>query len=350
MTRMRLLLLAVFVVALAVAPSAQTQKPITNADVIGMVKSELAESTIIAAIQASPINFDISPSGLIALKDAGVSAKVMDAMLAESKKRTASTGRGSSRTGAGSRTGTGSRFGGVAPTGGLTATAIVKGERQPIDGARARIAHTRTKPTSMGALSKDKVLGGVLQAGVRTGVSAGRQAAGGGLAGTAVSQAGGILGQIVGGGSKNTNETVTYVWALEGETATITLPTEPTVIEVSMDRVLNVTADDYAPIIVQLAITEQKKRLIGATEGKTASATAMKPDWELYQNFVEEVVARDSRKTGAGKWEITASLPPGSYAVVLRPVSKSKKYSGREIVNNLRDGLVFNSTWAFDVQ
>src|SRR5207302_856609 len=68
--------------------SAQARKPLVNADVVEMVKNELPESTIVAAIQANPINFDISPAALIALKSAGVSARIMDAMLAESKRRT----------------------------------------------------------------------------------------------------------------------------------------------------------------------------------------------------------------------------------------------------------------------
>lgn len=60
---------------------AQEKKPITNADVILMVKAKLAESTIILAIQKSPSNFDTSPRGLIELKEKGISSKVIEAML-----------------------------------------------------------------------------------------------------------------------------------------------------------------------------------------------------------------------------------------------------------------------------
>jgi len=63
------------------------RKPLTNADVIGMVKAGLAESTIILSIQHSSTVFDTSPQGLIALQRQGVPQKVLDAMIsAESEK------------------------------------------------------------------------------------------------------------------------------------------------------------------------------------------------------------------------------------------------------------------------
>ena len=55
-----------------------------------MVKSGLAETTIVAAIAANDTQFDLSSSGLQSLSQAGVSSKVIRAMLAaESKKKDA---------------------------------------------------------------------------------------------------------------------------------------------------------------------------------------------------------------------------------------------------------------------
>jgi hypothetical protein len=59
----------------------QPKKKLTNADVIEMVKAGLPENTIILAIQQGPSDFDTSPSALIALKNQGISPKLMDAML-----------------------------------------------------------------------------------------------------------------------------------------------------------------------------------------------------------------------------------------------------------------------------
>lgn len=74
----------------AFASAQQAQKPLTNTDVVKMVKGGLPESTIVSAIQANPPNFDISADALTSLKNAGVTQAVMNAMIAaESNQRTA---------------------------------------------------------------------------------------------------------------------------------------------------------------------------------------------------------------------------------------------------------------------
>jgi hypothetical protein len=59
----------------------QKKKPLTNADIVTMIKAELPESTIILAIQQSAPNFDTTPDGLIQLKKQGATSKILDAML-----------------------------------------------------------------------------------------------------------------------------------------------------------------------------------------------------------------------------------------------------------------------------
>src|SRR6266403_5391472 len=86
---MRLKLLGVVVLSVS-ALTAPQKNPLTNADVIKMVKAGLAETTISAAIAANDTQFDLSSSGLQALNQVGVSSKVIRAMLAaESKKKDA---------------------------------------------------------------------------------------------------------------------------------------------------------------------------------------------------------------------------------------------------------------------
>ena len=87
---MRLLkVLSVVVLAVTVL-AAQQKNPLTNADVIKMVKAGMAETTIAAAIAANDTQFDLSSAGLQALNQAGVSSKVIRAMLAaEAKKKDA---------------------------------------------------------------------------------------------------------------------------------------------------------------------------------------------------------------------------------------------------------------------
>jgi hypothetical protein len=40
---------------------------------------------------------------------------------------------------------------------------------------------------------------------------------------------------------------------------------------------------------------------------------------------------------------------PGEYAVVLRPVSKTKKFSGGDVARAQGDGLIFDAAWTFQV-
>jgi hypothetical protein len=61
--------------------SQQEKKPLTNDDIVTMIKAGLSESTIVLAIQQAPVNFDTSPDALIQLKNQGASSKILDALL-----------------------------------------------------------------------------------------------------------------------------------------------------------------------------------------------------------------------------------------------------------------------------
>jgi len=88
---MRSRVLVLLSVALAMVVSlalAQGKKPLTNDDVLQMVKVGFQESMIIKAIEANDTNFDVSFQPLMDLKNAGMSQAVIEAMLAaEAKKK-----------------------------------------------------------------------------------------------------------------------------------------------------------------------------------------------------------------------------------------------------------------------
>jgi hypothetical protein len=90
--RIKSTLLVAAVVLLAAATAfSQSTKPLTNDDIVQMAKGGFDESTTIAAIDAADTNFDTSVQALLALKAAGVSEKVISAMLAASKKKSEGT-------------------------------------------------------------------------------------------------------------------------------------------------------------------------------------------------------------------------------------------------------------------
>jgi hypothetical protein len=59
----------------------QDKRPLTNEDVVKMVKAGLPEDTIVLVIQKSPNRFDTSPEALIALKESGATKRVLDAVV-----------------------------------------------------------------------------------------------------------------------------------------------------------------------------------------------------------------------------------------------------------------------------
>jgi hypothetical protein len=71
---------------------AQSKKPLTNQDVIEMVKGGLDQKTIIKAIETSDSTFDTTPQTLILLKNAGITEGVLTAMLAGGKPKAQTTG------------------------------------------------------------------------------------------------------------------------------------------------------------------------------------------------------------------------------------------------------------------
>ncbi len=73
-----------------VSVSAQAKKPLTSSDLIQMKTAGFNDQTIINAIGANGVSLDTSVQGLLALKNAGLSEKVIDAALASAGPKPAS--------------------------------------------------------------------------------------------------------------------------------------------------------------------------------------------------------------------------------------------------------------------
>ena len=63
------------------APTVANAAPMTNDDVIKMVRGGLGESTVIQAVNGAAPGFDTSPDGLVRLKQGGVSDKVIQSIM-----------------------------------------------------------------------------------------------------------------------------------------------------------------------------------------------------------------------------------------------------------------------------
>ena len=83
--------------ALAPLTRAQGGEGLTNEDVIKMVRAQLAATVILTTIQSATTKFDLSPAGLIALKEAGVEDRIIEAMQAKARVQTDGSIDGSAR-------------------------------------------------------------------------------------------------------------------------------------------------------------------------------------------------------------------------------------------------------------
>lgn len=70
----------IFLLALLMPVQAQTPPALTNDDVVKMVRAELSPTIILTTVESSDPKFDVTPAGLIALKEAGVGDQIIQAM------------------------------------------------------------------------------------------------------------------------------------------------------------------------------------------------------------------------------------------------------------------------------
>lgn len=325
--------------------SQQTPKPLTNLDVIKMVKGGLPESVVVSTIKSGPAKFDTSPDGLIALHKAGVTPGEMDAIMAASANGpSSSSGNASAHEGGGpdqnsSMPPSKSRM----PR--LTVTQGNSTQELPLE--KTQLAETKTKPSSMKSLAGDSVVTQAMTTGVSTATYSAATHMNSGIGGSTVQQAGGIFSGIM----SHRKPTVTYVWGVPGPASGNVFQTVSPKFTVDFSRVPTVTADDYEPTIVKLTPAQNTCRIVGATEGKEDARSSPAADWQIYSKFLEERVAVKSEKLDAGKYKISPAteLLAGEYAVVLRPTSRSKRFSGGDVARAQGDGLMFDALWTFKI-
>lgn len=334
LTLQRYLLPVVLVLAAvpAIPLQAQQQRTMTNADLVKLVQAGVPESAIIASIHSSTPNFDLTPDGLVALHKAGVTQGELEAAIAASS---ATHPAASAPVAASSTT--------HLPTVAL----IVNGSPKQIPLEKVQLAETKNKPTSMTSLAGDTMLAQSMQAGVNATAWEVASHTGSYAGYTAVGTAGGLMSGMM----SRHKPVVTYVWGITGPSSSNIAATTLPVFVVNVADVPGVNADDYEPAILKLTPAQNSVRLLGATQGKEDARSNAAADWQVYSNFVEERVTIQQEKLAHGQYKIVPSSPllPGEYGVALRPVSKSKQFSGAEIMRGQGDGMIFNAAWSFQV-
>jgi len=395
-----ILVMALFATRIAMPSPQQNSKALTNTDIIKMTKAGLGESTILALIQASPANFDVTPEALIAMKSAGVTQNVISTVVAAATNKSGSSTTSPAGAAASSmptpaqvpesqarpqvpdqartlnRSLAANPASAVAP-GPTAATAMTvpsaaaatSATREPsvimlptsatsgstdsinLSLEKTQLSQTKTKASSLGGLANDSVTTQALQTGVNTVAWEGMMHSGGSIAGgVAASEAGGIFGLAM----LRRKPTVTYLWAIQGASSATRANSNEPRFWVNFAGWMYVTLDDFEPVIVKLTPTPPPNvwRLVGASQGKEDAYSSSSVDWQAFSNFVQDLAPTQVRKISHGVFELFASQPlePGEYGIVLRPVSKTMKFSGADVARNQGNGKVFNSVWTFEVK
>ena len=333
-TRKFKLLTAALLVAGLPVLAQDNQKTLTNADVVKMVKGGLPESVIVSAIQSSPAKYDISPDALIALQKDGVTAKEMDAIIAESKK-TPAAGAASATAAVSEKT----HMPRVTVNAGKTS--------EPVALEKTELAQTKTKPSSMSSLAGDSTLNQAMRAGIDTAAWNTATHVNSGVASSSVYEGGSVLSSVM----AHRKPMMTYVWGVPNIASKTVLQTTSPSFTVDYANVMGANPDDFAPAIVKLTPAQNSFRIVGATQGKEDATSNSTADWEIYSSFLEDRVPVNAQKLNTGSYKLAATSPlaPGEYAVVLRPVSKSKKFSGGDVARGQGDGLMFDSAFSFKI-
>jgi hypothetical protein len=316
----------------------QAPKPLTNDDVITMVKGGMPESVVVTAIQSRQGKFSTSTSELVRLHKAGVTENELNAMIAASSKGNSNP----------IPTSNAEPSAAVTPKSRMPHVSVTaNGNTRDLPLEKTQLAETKTKPSSLKVLAGDSAVTQAMQAGINTASYSAASHIGSAIGSSSVQQAGGVLSSIM----SHRQPKMTYVWGVPGPASATVLQSASPAFSVDFSRALGVQPDDYEPTIVKLTPAQNTCRILGATEGKEDIRSSPASDWQVYAHFLEERVKVQPQKLGPGKYNISpaSELAPGEYALVLRPLSKTKTFSGGDVARAQGDGLMCDATWTFQI-
>jgi hypothetical protein len=341
---MKIASILLWLVATSLVSLATDKKPLTNADVVKMVKAELPEATILLAIQANPREFDPSVDALIELKTSGVPSKVIEAMLqpapatqpvAQASPPSLNDANGTSASEQKSRP--------------YAFALDSSGERKRLQSTPFKIIATKAKGNSVAMLLAESAVTDVAGDIVMNGAANVLLATAGNFGGTIATAAFGLTSTIGQKIFKSDEATLTYVCALGARQSANNVSGSGAQFELYFADVFGADPDEFEPAIVKTNPTPKNWRLVAAIKAKKSEFDDGQQARPL--EIIEERVPVNVKKLGRGHAEVAAATPlaPGEYAIVLRPVEKTKKVVLREIEQEQGEGIVLRPVWDFSI-
>jgi hypothetical protein len=241
------------------------------------------------------------------------------------------------------------------PSGAMPVVAFIDGtSRKELTAEHTFVAQTKSKANSLKTIAVDSAAKSAFQAGVNQ------------VWYSTITHLGtGIAGQVASDTMTQSSSDVSsaflahhfkpsekYVWALSGLNSPTAAASNKPSFDLTYAGLPGINPDEFEPAIVKLAPSNNAWRLVGATDAKSDTVLNVAPQWEVYSSFIEDRMSASVNRITTGHSQIspTSTLAPGEYAVVLRPISKNKKFSGAEVAQNQGSGLLFNSAWSFSVK
>jgi hypothetical protein len=328
---------------------------IGNADVQSMVEAAFSDSTIIAVIGANDVQFDLSPRALVALKGAGVSEQVIEAMIAaEGAKNgvvdTEPTAAELAETQASLEY---ARLTQMIEQLAAKQEEAEKARRTPEPPAsradpapRVWLINQADRVAIAPTIAQVAFAGGGSRRGERMKNLQGLAGQALAFANPAVSGIATTLGSLF-----RPEEERTAVWALAATQSARVLDIQP-VFEIDFAHIPGVDPDRYQPEIVRLVATKDNYRLVAAAETDGANAGAL-PRGPI----IEENVTTESTRLGRGRYRVAPKtmLGLGEYALVLRPIPETRRSRRRGSEASLGELLggstsqILYLTWDFSL-
>jgi hypothetical protein len=340
---------------LAAAAAPQEQAGIGNGDVQAMAEAEFSDETIIAVIAANTVAFDLSPRALVALKRAGVSERVIAAMIdaVEAQNRPAEPEPSRAELAETQASIEYARLTQMIEQLAQQQEEALKARRAPEPPASNASAAPRVwlirqdeRVEIAPTIAQVAVTGGGGRRGERMKSLRGLANHALAFANPAISGIATTLGSLF-----RPDEQSTAVWALAAAQSSRVLDFSP-VFEIEFAYIPGVDPDRYRPQIVQLVPTQDNYRLVAAAETDGANAGAL-PRGPI----IEESVATESTRLGRGQYRVAPKTPldPGEYALVLRPIPepvRSRRHDREASLGELLGGStsqILYLTWEFSV-
>jgi len=143
---------------------------------------------------------------------------------------------------------------------------------------------------------------------------------------------------------------VVYVWVLDAAVAPTPIEERRPVFLVDFKKTAGVQPDDLMPALVRLAPSPSGRHVVGMVRGRADEIARTTAEWDVMRDFRQETVKAEVKiiEPGAARITPAADLPPGEYAVVIRP--PRKRLIGSVVLSEAGEGRLFRTAWSFVIR